>query len=169
MSLRARDANAAKFEGAKTLKIAKLDASDATRVSELIREHAEYERASLPFGAPKDVALAQAMHDNWIALWVATDEEGHDVGYSAFTFEYSIFHGGRLGHLEALFVRDGWRGSGIGLQLFQSVAKYAAKRGCAELRWLTPAWNLEAHRFYLARGAQSDEKLRYTLSTGAPA
>ena len=71
---------------------------------------------------------------------------------------------GRAGiHLEDLYVRPEYRGSGLGQALLAHLADLAVRRGCARLEWWVLRTNEPALRFYRrlhARGLDEIEVLR---------
>ncbi len=66
--------------------------------------------------------------------------------------------------MDGLYLRPAYRGGGLGRRLFQRVAQAAVELGAVKVKWQTPAWNVDASRFYERLGATSQEKIRFTLS-----
>jgi GNAT superfamily N-acetyltransferase len=142
---------------------------DVALLRTMIRELAEFEReldlclieeadlARDGFGAsPKFRAL--------IAEW-----DGHPTGY-ALCFDYYSTWSGRGLFLEDLFVREQFRGRGIGKKLLAAVARIAMQENCYGVQWEVLDWNEPAIEFYESLGAEfrdgwrpaslSDEALR---------
>jgi GNAT superfamily N-acetyltransferase len=90
--------------------------------------------------------------------------DGDPAGFALFYDNYSTFRG-RCGiHLEDLFVRSEWRGSGIGRYLLAYLADLTQKRGCSRLEWWVLATDEGAVGFYEAIGATAKgEWLIYRL------
>jgi GNAT superfamily N-acetyltransferase len=132
---------------------------DAALLRTLIRELAEFEReldlcvieeADLVrdgFGAnPKFRAL--------IAEW-----EGQPAGYALFFGYYSTWAGRGL-FLEDLFVREQFRGRGIGRALLASVARIAVQENCYGVHWEVLDWNEKAIELYKSLGAEFRDQWR---------
>lgn len=126
---------------------------DVPLLREMIRELAAFERAlSLcvieeadlerdGFGTnPKFRAL--------IAEW-----DGEPAGYALFFAYYSSWLGPGL-FLEDLFVREQFRGRGIGKALLASVARIALQESCYGVHWEVLDWNEKAIHMYKALGAE---------------
>lgn len=135
---------------------------DAALLRTLIRELAEFEReldlcvieeadlARDGFGAsPKFHAL--------IAEW-----DGQPAGYALFFGYYSTWAGRRL-FLEDLFVREPFRGRGIGKALLASVARIAVQENCYGVQWEVLNWNEKAIELYKSLGAEFLDQWRPVL------
>jgi GNAT superfamily N-acetyltransferase len=141
--------------------------AEPTDIPELVRmcsEHASYECATFD-PRNKEAQLAEALFGPApnLAAWVA-EADGALVGYATGLIAYSTWTCGIYVHMDCLFVRDGVRGLGVGAKLLQCVAQFARNSGALEVQWQTPAWNLDAARFYERAGASSSPKLRFTLA-----
>ena len=136
---------------------------DLGELVELFVEHAQYEGAAFD---PDGVAdrLLDALWTQPVRLhaWVATSGAGL-MGYAAATAEFSTWMARDYLHMDCLFVRDGWRGAGIGTALLAAVIEHACDSGYLVLQWQTPAWNKDAARFYRRNGAVEKIKRRYLL------
>jgi GNAT superfamily N-acetyltransferase len=138
--------------------------SDMAVLVAMCDEHARHERA--PYRcAGKAEALSQALFCATPRLhgWVA-DAAGELAGYATATLEFSTWQGGAFVHMDCLFVREGWRGHGIGAALLQAVGDFARRSGCLEVQWQTPGWNEDAARFYRRAGAVEKPKRRFFLA-----
>jgi GNAT superfamily N-acetyltransferase len=137
---------------------------NAALLRALIRELAEFEReldlcvieeadlARDGFGAnPKFRAL--------IAEW-----DGRPAGYALFFSYYSTWAGRRM-FLEDLFVRQQFRGRGIGKALLASVACIAVQENCYGVHWEVLDWNEKAIELYKSLGAEFRDRWRPVLLT----
>src|SRR5687768_17583950 len=90
---------------------------DLTRVLELIKELAEYERA--PHEVTNTVALMEndGFGPNPVYGFFVAENESHIVGLSLYYWRYSTWKGKRL-YLEDIIVTESQRGNGIGKLLF---------------------------------------------------
>jgi GNAT superfamily N-acetyltransferase len=140
-------------------------APDVVVLRTMIRELAEFERRldlvtiqveellRDGFGAaPKFRAL--------IAEW-----DGDVAAYALFYGYYSTWAGPGL-YLEDLFVRDQFRGKGIGKALLAAVARIARDEKCCALRWEVLDWNTKAIDLYESLGAEFRDEWRSVLLTG---
>ena len=140
--------------------------NDVGLLKALIYELAEYERerqfvmiteADLVrdgFGpAPKFRAL--------IAEW-----DGQAAGYALFFGFYSTWEGRPGLFLEDLFVREAFRGKGIGKVLLANVAGTAQRENCYGVRWEVLDWNQPAIDFYKRLGASFLDQWKSVLLTG---
>lgn len=87
------------------------------------------------------------------------------VGFALFYGNYSTFRGQCGLHLEDLYVRDNWRGYGVGRKLLQYLAHLTIDRGCRRLEWWVQSTDSRAVTFYDMLGAiAKDEWTVYRLS-----
>lgn len=138
-------------------------ADDLEELVAMCGEHASHERAACnPEGLTDRLRHALWSRPTRLHAWVANAGDGL-VGYATAAAEFSTWAGCEYLHMDCLFVRDGWRGEGIGAALLAAVACYARDRGCPEVQWQTPAWNEDAARFYRRIGAVEKPKRRFVL------
>jgi GNAT superfamily N-acetyltransferase len=129
----------------------------------LCAEHAAYERAEFD---PVRVK-ANLIHALWSPsprAWCWIAETTEPVGYATATVDFSTWRAREFMHMDCLFVRETYRGSGIGALLFEAIKRAARHRGIDELQWQTPDWNIRAAAFYQRFGAVEAMKRRYRLS-----
>jgi GNAT superfamily N-acetyltransferase len=138
---------------------------DLPRVLELIKELAEYERAS--HEVINTVALMEkdGFGPNPIfGLFVAENEKGI-VGISLFYWRYSTWKGKRL-YLEDIVVTESERGQGIGKELFDRTMQHALDEECSGMMWQVLEWNEPALNFYKKYTARLDgEWINCSLET----
>jgi GNAT superfamily N-acetyltransferase len=89
-----------------------------------------------------------------IAEW-----DGHPAGYALFFGYYSTWAGRGL-FLEDLFVREQFRGRGIGKALLASVARIAVQENCYGVQWEVLDWNEKAIELYKSLGAEFRDQWR---------
>jgi GNAT superfamily N-acetyltransferase len=137
--------------------------ADAEVVHRFIVELAEAEQFPGPVLAqPRDVAEA-LFGERPVAEAVVATVDGEPVGFALFYPTYSTIAGRPGIHLEDLYVRPEYRGSGLGQALLGHLADLAVRRGCARLEWWVLRTNEPALRFYRrlhARGLDEIEVLR---------
>jgi GNAT superfamily N-acetyltransferase len=148
------------------LSIRAASVDDVALLKDLICELAEYERerdqvviteadlARDGFGPePKFRAL--------IAAW-----DGQPAGYALFFGFYSTWEGRPGLFLEDLFVRQEFRGQGIGKALLRKVAAIAQRENCYGMRWEVLDWNQPAIEFYKRLGVAFLDQWKSVLLTG---
>ncbi len=59
--------------------------------------------------------------------------------------------------MDDLYIKEQYRGKGIGTLLINTVIKHAEKEKCDRLRWQVSEWNKPAISFYKSLGAKIDE------------
>ena len=90
------------------------------------------------------------------------------VGFALFFHSYSTFLTKPGIYLEDLYVRETWRGHGVGTRLLQAVQAEAVARGCGRYEWSVLNWNRRAIDFYEKMGARPlSEWTVYRLSGAA--
>ena len=139
------------------MKIREGTQQDLPRVLELIKELAEYERAS------HEVinSVEQLMQDGFgpipiYGFFVAENERGI-IGLSLYYWRYSTWKGKRL-YLEDIIVTEKERGSGTGKLLFDRTMRKSLEENCSGMMWQVLEWNEPAINFYKKYGAKLDDE-----------
>ena len=133
----------------------------------MIRELAEFEQ-ELQWVTIREEDLARdgfGEHPRFRAL--VGEWEGKPAGYALF-FDYFSTWTGRGLFLEDLFVREKFRGKGIGKALLAEVARIAVDEHCYGIHWEVLDWNEKAIALYKALGADFRDQWRPVLLTGEP-
>ncbi|MFC8372786.1 GNAT family N-acetyltransferase [Streptomyces sp. NPDC057239] len=138
---------------------------DLSHVALLAAEHAAYENAAQP---PADLprrleALLFGSAAGRLRCFVAELGDGGIIGYASCAPEVSTWGGAEYLHMDCLFLRERYRGLGVGRMLVDAVLDEARALGLDQVQWQTPPWNKGAIRFYDRLGAQAKEKRRYFL------
>lgn len=87
--------------------------------------------------------------------FVAETSDGEIIGYVTYFFCYYTWTGKSL-YMDDLYVKQAYRGKGIGSKLMDKVIRFAKESGCHKLRWQVSNWNTPAIRFYKKLGADVD-------------
>jgi GNAT superfamily N-acetyltransferase len=136
--------------------------ADVTLLWTLIRELTEFEH-ELDLFVIKEADLVRdgfGAHPSFRAL--IADWDGQPAGYALFFGCYSTWAGRRL-FLEDLFVREPFRGRGIGKALLASVARIAVQENCYGVQWEVLNWNEKAIELYKSLGAEFLDQWRPVL------
>ena len=118
-----------------------------------IKSLADYEKMS------DDVVATEELLEEWIfdkkkAEVIFACEDGKEVGFALFFYNFSTFLGRAGIYLEDLFVLPEYRNKGYGKALLKELAKITVKRGCGRLEWCCLDWNQPSIDFYLSLGAK---------------
>lgn len=104
------------------------------------------------------------LFDRHAAQVVFAMEEGKEVGFALYFFNFSTFLGKSGLYLEDLFVLPEYRGRGIGKSLMQYLASICVKEGLGRFEWWCLDWNEPSIAFYKSLGAvPMDEWTTYRL------
>ncbi len=151
--------------------IRRAERADAQALLALIAALADFERLPPPDAA----AQARLIEDGFgdapprYEAWLA-ECEGQTVGYAFLIQTYSTFLALPTLYLEDLFVREDWRGRGIGTALLRHCVGLAHARGCGRMEWTCLDWNTRAQAVYEKMGAQRmSEWFLYRLTRDAMA
>ena len=133
--------------------------SDVPLLLRFSREFAEYERQPEAAVIKEETLVRdgfgpQPKFRSLIAEW-----DGQAIGYALFFGIYSSLKGSGI-FLEDLFVREAFRGRGIGRALLCQVARIARQEGCYGMRWEVLDWNELAIKFYRSLGCKFFDELR---------
>jgi len=136
------------------VEIVRVDGTNVERYIELVEGLANYEHLEPPSDEAKARLVRDATADEppFNAYLAVVDDQA--VGYVTFFFTYSTFLARPALFLEDIFVREEFRGRGIGTKLFQFCVGVAKRKGCGRMEWTALDWNAPAHRFYEGFGAR---------------
>jgi GNAT superfamily N-acetyltransferase len=127
--------------------------TDADAIFALIQELAHYEKLTHQVtGTPQ--ALAEHLFGTpTYAEAIVAESLGQPIGFALFFKNYSTFLTKPGLYLEDLYVRETYRGQGIGKALLKAVAQIAQSRGYGRMEWSVLDWNETAIAFYQKMGA----------------
>ncbi len=128
--------------------------SDCGLIREFISDLAEYEKLSHEMVADVEALRAALFGERRYAEVILADVEGAPAGFALFFHNFSTFLGKPGLYLEDLFVREKYRGQGVGKLLLTCLAKIAVERDCGRFEWAVLDWNKPAIDFYEALGAK---------------
>ena len=138
---------------------------DVALLRTMIRELAEYEH-ELELVTIREEDLARdgfGKEPRFRALIAEWD--GEPAGYALVFGYYSTWVGRGL-FLEDLFVRQSFRGRGIGKALLAAVARIAVDEHCYGIHWEVLDWNKNAIGLYQRLGATFRDQWRPVLLAG---
>lgn len=84
--------------------------------------------------------------------------DGEIVGTALYyTSGVSTFSGKHIMFLEDLYVKEAFRKSGIGRELFNRLRAEAKENGCCKIQWKCQSWNINAGSFYKSVGSCQED------------
>lgn len=134
------------------LHIRSLKLEDVPVFRQLILELAIYERLTDEMIITEETLARDAFSPHPIFRALLAEWDGEPVGYAVFFPVYNTFQGPGL-FLADIYVRDRFRGKGIGKGLMAEVAAIALRENLPALRWEVLGWNQSAIDFYCGLGA----------------
>jgi len=127
--------------------------ADVPLLRKLIQELAEYERESGAVLITEDELRRDGFGPDPKFRAIIAEQDGQPVGFAVFFTSYSTWTGSGL-FLEDLFVRENFRGHGVGKALLGRLAEIARKEGHHAIRLDVLDWNESAIKFYKSLGAE---------------
>ncbi|HTN08168.1 GNAT family N-acetyltransferase [Agriterribacter sp.] len=134
---------------------------DCTRLMELVRELAEFEKAPQEVTVDPVHFAESGFGENpvWWAFVaeVPLDETGAKeiVAFALYYIRYSTWKGQRM-YLEDIIVTKAWRGRGIGKLLLDRLVAEARAKKFTGMMWQVLDWNEPAIQFYKKYNAEFD-------------
>lgn len=127
---------------------------DAETIVQLIRGLAEYERdpGAVEVTAAQIRTQMESADPPFECLLAEYDAEA--AGFALFFRNYSTWRGRAGLYLEDIFVREAYRGRGVGGALMRRLIQITVERGWARMEWAVLNWNTPAQSFYREHGAR---------------
>jgi GNAT superfamily N-acetyltransferase len=143
--------------------------ADLPLLLSLIRDLAAYEQLSHLVTATEEKLRETLFGRSPAAEVLLGSYDDLPVGYALFFTTYSTFLAKPGLYIEDLYVRESFRGKGVGRSLFLAVADLVRARGFGRLEWAVLNWNAPAMRFYRSFGAEALSGWTVFRLAGAPA
>jgi GNAT superfamily N-acetyltransferase len=135
---------------------------DVPLLKKLIHELAEYEREPQAVLITEEQLILDGFGPEPKFRAIIAEQDGQPAGYAVFFDSYSTWTGPSL-FLEDLFVREPFRGHGVGRSLLCQVAHIAGQEGCHTIRLDVLDWNESAIQFYKSIGGEYLQQWRNVL------
>jgi GNAT superfamily N-acetyltransferase len=129
--------------------------ADIPDIIALVKELALFEKAPEEVTVTAEDYLQNGFKENRLFDCNLAYFDGELAGFSLWYFRFSTWKGKRL-YLEDLYVREQFRGKGIGKILLNQVIDEAKVTQCSGLMWQVLEWNEPAIKFYKKYNAQLD-------------
>jgi GNAT superfamily N-acetyltransferase len=126
---------------------------DVGLILTFIKELAEYEKLSNEVVANEEILL-DSLFVKHQADVIIGEFKGKPVGFALFFHNFSTFLGKANLYLEDLYIKEEFRGLGLGKIMFACLAKIAIERNCGRLDWWCLDWNEPSIKFYKKMGAK---------------
>ncbi len=137
------------------MKIRPARIDESGKILELIKELADYEKASHEVAATELEIKATIFAENPKVHCDFVEVDGVIAGMAIWFLNYSTWQGKHGIYLEDLYVKPEFRGRGYGKALLQYLAALCNKRGYGRFQWWVLDWNSPAIEFYRALGAEA--------------
>jgi GNAT superfamily N-acetyltransferase len=134
------------------LRIRPATVEDVPLLYEMIVEFANFERLIDCLCITKEILIRDGFGPEPRFGVLIAEWESKPAGYAMYFPFYSSFQGAVL-FLEDVYVREEFRGKGIGIGLMAQVASIAEQQGVRVMRWEVLHWNQVAIDFYKKLGA----------------
>lgn len=149
-----------------TIKLAKED--DVALILTFIKELAEYEKLLDQVVTTKSILKETLFMREKVARVIIGYYNNNPAGFALYFYNFSTFLGVPGIYIEDIYVREDFRGKGIGQKMLRFIAQIAQKEDCGRVEWSVLDWNQSAINFYLKLGAMpKDEWTTYTLNKEA--
>lgn len=129
--------------------------ADCSRLLELIRELAIYEKAPLEVTVSLEEFELAGFGDNPVWKAFVAEENGIIQGFGLYYIRYSTWKGCRM-YLEDLLVTEKMRGKGLGKMIFDRLIEEAKEKNFKGMTWQVLDWNEPAINFYEKYNAEFD-------------
>ena len=136
--------------------------SDVPLLLRFSREFAEYERHPGAVAVEEETLIRDGFGARPKFRCLIAEWDGEAAGYAFFFVIYSSLKGPGI-FLEDLFVRQAFRGRGIGKALLREVARIARQEGAYGIRWEVLSWNEPAIQFYKSLGGEFFDEWRQVV------
>ncbi|EOT48762.1 MULTISPECIES: GNAT family N-acetyltransferase [Enterococcus] len=125
---------------------------DVPTILAFIKELAVYEKL-LDEVVATEALLEKYLFEEQKAEVILGDVAGRPVTFALFFTNFSTFLGKPGLYLEDLYVKQEYRGYGLGKQMLAFLANLALERGYGRLEWWVLDWNEPSIAFYKQLGA----------------
>lgn len=149
-----------------SIRIVPAQKADSATILEMIRGLAQYERLADQVVATQEAVERTLFGDHPAAEVLLAYVDEVCAGFALFFSTYSTFLAQPGIYLEDLFVKQEFRGQGIGFALLRELARLAAARKCGRVEWSVLNWNEPSIAFYKKLGAVPMEEWTMYRLTG---
>ena len=145
-------------------KIRHVKKEDLTELVILCKEHAQYEKTEYNTLHKEQLLEECIFNDTPSLLCLVVEADKKLIGYTTYMTQFSTWEAAYYIYMDCLFLKEGWRGFGLGEKLIEEIKIEGKRLGCSLIQWQTPAFNTRAIKFYNRIGASSKTKERFFLT-----
>jgi GNAT superfamily N-acetyltransferase len=127
---------------------------DAALISAFVRELAAFEQLAHEVEADEAMLTTALFGENPRVFCEIAEYEGAAAGFILWFYTFSSFCGRHGIWVEDLYVREDFRGKGIGAAMLHWAATRCVEEKLGRLEWSVLDWNENAIRFYRSTGAR---------------
>ncbi|MBA2857749.1 GNAT superfamily N-acetyltransferase [Methanococcus maripaludis] len=137
---------------------------DVPLIFKFIKELAKYENLENHVTATEEIIKESLFGKKQYAEALIVEADSKPVGLVLFFHNFSTFIGKPGIYIEDLYLKEEFRGMGIGRNIFEYLSNLAKERNCGRIDWVVLDWN-PARKFYEKMGAVPvDNWLIYRLT-----
>lgn len=148
-------AELAAFSLMTTIRLA--EASDLERMMPLVREFYVFEHLMLDESQYRELCL-ELIEKEELGRLVVIDADGELIAYAVIGFGFSLEFAGRDALLDEFYVREEYRGHGIGARVLATVEELCRTKAIRALHLEADYVNARAHEFYKRQGFRDHER-----------
>jgi GNAT superfamily N-acetyltransferase len=137
------------------IEIKRATISEISLVRELVMELAIFEKAPEEVSSTIDDYVAGGFSENPLFFANLIYLNGELGGFSLWYYRFSTWKGRRF-YLEDLYIKESFRGKGLGKQLILEAIQEAKKSQCTGMMWQVLDWNKPAIDFYQTLGVKME-------------
>ena len=124
--------------------------TDIDPLMELVQEFYQFDK--ITFDEKVSKAFTALLSDEQLGLiWLICDRD-RPIGYVAVTYFFSMEYHGRCGLIDELYIREAYRGQGIGKRVFIMLEDYLKSQSMRSLSLVVDFWNDKAEALYTKIG-----------------
>lgn len=135
----------------------KAEEKDIPEILYFIHQIAVYEKLEKQVKA-SEASLHKWMFERKVAECLFLVEDGKDIGYALYFFNFSTFEGRGGLYLEDLYILPEYRHKGYGKKTFRKLALIAKENGCGRMEWVCIDWNTPSQKFYESLGVTAKKE-----------
>lgn len=148
----------------KEFKIRYATEKDCGLILQMINELIEYEKMTEESFATEE-SIYESIFIRKKAKIIIGEWLNEPVASAVFFNQFSTFKGTEGVYLEDIYIREKYRGKGLGKIMMAFVANYAMENKCPYMEWMCLDWNVPSIKFYEKIGAKSmKEWIKFELS-----
>lgn len=137
------------------IEIRRATKEDIGLVRDLVMELAIFEKAPEEVSSTMDDYVAEGFSENPLFFANLIYLNGELGGFSLWYYRFSTWKGRRF-YLEDLYIKESYRGKGLGKRLIMEAIEEAKRTKCTGMMWQVLDWNQPAIDFYNTLGVKMD-------------